>query len=54
LSLDPTDEKAWYNKALICYMMSQRSEAHKCVLRALSLSPGYEDAKKLRELLEGP
>jgi tetratricopeptide (TPR) repeat protein len=50
-SLDPDNEKAWYNKALLHYILGRNEEAYECVLKALSINPNYVHALKLKHKL---
>jgi tetratricopeptide (TPR) repeat protein len=34
-SLDPNNGKAWYSKALLCYILGRDEESYKCILKAL-------------------
>jgi tetratricopeptide (TPR) repeat protein len=47
-SLNPDDEKAWYNKALLFYILGRSEEARECTLKALSINPNYEQALRLK------
>lgn len=52
IGLNPYQHKAWYNKALIHFMLGQYGEAYRSCSRSLKLKPDYAPARKLMEELK--
>jgi len=52
LSDQPDNEKAWYNKAMIHYVLGVYDRAQECIGKALDINPGYMPAQKLKCELE--